>query len=140
MAKIAASFVALVFLLACAVPLQAGNKRLIEKRVKQLDELNRKAVEQIPNLPRNGQVKLKTRVRPAGDGMRFAPIEKQIVTTRVLASAPQRPPEQYQSFRSGLRAFLQGDSEIRPAHTQPPESAYTPFRQGLRGYLQETAD
>jgi hypothetical protein len=40
----------------------AGNKQMVEKSVEELDELNRQAVQQIPDLPESGQVKIKADV------------------------------------------------------------------------------
>ncbi len=40
----------------------AGNKRMVEENVEELDELNKKAVKQIPDLPKKGQVDMKTDV------------------------------------------------------------------------------
>lgn len=40
----------------------AGNKQMVEKNVEELDELNKQAVEQIPDLPASGKVKMKTDV------------------------------------------------------------------------------
>lgn len=40
----------------------AGNKQMVEKTVEELDELNKEAVQQIPDLPENGKVDIKARV------------------------------------------------------------------------------
>ena len=39
----------------------AGNKIMVEQRTKELDELNKQAVQQIPDLPKNGTVELKAK-------------------------------------------------------------------------------
>jgi hypothetical protein len=39
----------------------AGNKALVEKSTKELDELNKQAVQQIPDLPKDGTVDLKAK-------------------------------------------------------------------------------
>jgi hypothetical protein len=44
-----------------SVPL-AGNKEMVEQNVQELDELNKQAVKQIPDLPRSGKVKMKADV------------------------------------------------------------------------------
>lgn len=41
----------------------AGNKAMVEQRTKELDELNKQAVEQIPDLPQDGTVELKANVK-----------------------------------------------------------------------------
>lgn len=40
----------------------AGNLEMVEESVKELDELNKKAVQQIPDLPETGTVDLKANV------------------------------------------------------------------------------
>lgn len=40
----------------------AGNKQMVEKTVEELDDLNKQAVQQIPDLPENGTVDIKARV------------------------------------------------------------------------------
>ncbi len=40
----------------------AGNKQMVEKSVKELDDLNREAVRQIPDLPEKGHVDMKADV------------------------------------------------------------------------------
>lgn len=40
----------------------AGNKAMVEQRTRELDELNKQAVEQIPDLPQDGTVELKANV------------------------------------------------------------------------------
>ncbi len=39
----------------------AGNKIMVEQRTKELDELNKQAVQQIPDLPKDGTVELKAK-------------------------------------------------------------------------------
>ncbi len=40
----------------------AGNKQMVEKTVEELDDLNKQAVKQIPDLPEDGKVDMKARV------------------------------------------------------------------------------
>jgi hypothetical protein len=49
----------------CGVPdLTAGNLSLIEKRLIELDKLNKQAVEQIGELPQNGSVEIEAKITP----------------------------------------------------------------------------
>jgi len=41
----------------------AGNKAMVEQRTKELDELNKQAVQQIPDLPKDGTVDLKANAK-----------------------------------------------------------------------------
>lgn len=40
----------------------AGNKQMVEKTVEEMDELNKQAVQQIPDLPESGKVNIKADV------------------------------------------------------------------------------
>lgn len=73
-----------VLLLSSLSPAWAGNRRLIEGKIRELDETNRKAVQQIPNLPQDGRVDLKARVFYRGEACsidlrdyRVTPVENQ---------------------------------------------------------------
>lgn len=57
--------ISLVLCLCIAFPLSAvyaGNKKMVEKEVKELDELNKQAVQQLPDLPKDGTIDLKAKV------------------------------------------------------------------------------
>ncbi len=58
------SLIILTSLLCGAVLASAGNLSLIEKRLIELDKLNKQAVEQVGELPQNGSVALEAKVSP----------------------------------------------------------------------------
>lgn len=72
----------LVLLLLPASPLPgigwAGNKKMVEERTKELDELNKQAVRQLPNLPRDGSIELKSNVTYEEGEIRFDAVEHQV--------------------------------------------------------------
>ncbi len=39
-----------------------GNREMVEKEIKELDELNKQAVQQLPDIPQNGTIDLKAKV------------------------------------------------------------------------------
>ena len=64
----------------------AGNKWMIESEVQKLDRMNKQAVEEIPDLPRDGRIELKAKAVPRGEGFQFdieaygvEPIEHQTI-------------------------------------------------------------
>jgi hypothetical protein len=61
----AAFFCLLVLILIVHWPVivSGGNKELVDKRVQEMDELNRQAVGQLPEIPQNGQIELETDVQ-----------------------------------------------------------------------------
>ncbi len=60
----------------------AGNLEMVEESVKELDELNKKAVQQIPDLPENGTVDLKANVFYKDDSPVIDVYEKTITTEK----------------------------------------------------------
>jgi hypothetical protein len=59
-------------------PTWAGNKKMVEDRTRELDTLNKKAVEQLPDLPENGQVELEAVGTYKGEDVEFEVINHQI--------------------------------------------------------------
>lgn len=49
-------------------PVWAGNKKMVEERVEDLKALNNQLLEQVRDVPKNGQIDLKAKVQPSGDG------------------------------------------------------------------------
>lgn len=60
----------------------AGNKQMVEQSVEKLDELNRQAVKQIPDLPESGQVKIKADVTYEKDSPVFDIRYKEITSEK----------------------------------------------------------
>lgn len=51
------------FTFACFCPLSlAGNKVIVEDRVQELDELNKRVIQQIPSIPEYGHIDMKAKV------------------------------------------------------------------------------
>lgn len=71
MKKIVSVILFLGGLLYCSSLPMAGNKEMVEKSVEELDELNKQAVRQIPDLPVKGQVNIKADVTYENDSPVF---------------------------------------------------------------------
>lgn len=63
-------------------PATAGNQDMVEKNVEELDELNKAAVRQIPDLPKNGKVELEADVSYKGGKPIFDIYYKKITTEK----------------------------------------------------------
>jgi hypothetical protein len=50
---------------------QAGNTRMVEQRVWRMDQMNKRAVQGIPDLPKNGTVALKARASYQREELQF---------------------------------------------------------------------
>lgn len=58
----------------------AGNKAMVEQNTKELDEINKQAVGQISDLPKNGTVKIKANAKYKEGVIQFDVYEKKIVS------------------------------------------------------------
>ncbi len=58
----------------------AGNKEMVDESIQELDQLNKQAVQQLPDLPQDGQVNLKAGVTYK-DGSPIFDIKEQHVTS-----------------------------------------------------------
>ncbi len=57
----------------------AGNKEMVEKRVKELDKLNKEAVNSLIDIPKEGRIKIKAKVHPYDHKIQFDLLEKEII-------------------------------------------------------------
>lgn len=58
--------------------LWAGNEEIVEERVQELDELNKEIIEQLPDVPEDGKIKLKAGVIQKDGEVDFTIIQKEI--------------------------------------------------------------
>ena len=75
----------LFYLIACCMrcdDISAGNRKMVESNIKELDTLNREAVKSLSGLPRNAQVDLKADVTYSRGKPQFRILEKTIRETR----------------------------------------------------------
>jgi hypothetical protein len=59
-----------MLLVSCSLGI-AGNSEMIEERVEELDRMNKKALEQIPDLPRDGKISLEAEGIQRGDDIQI---------------------------------------------------------------------
>ena len=56
-------FLTFSFIITCLYsPLWAGNKEIVEKRVREIEELNERIIEQVPEVPEDGSITLEAKV------------------------------------------------------------------------------
>ena len=122
---------------AILIPLSwAGNKEIIEKRIVELDNLNKQAVRQIPNLPKSGRVRLKANVIPELDGVRFKVIKQDIQkrtvmnTPSVLSSSSSRM-ERHLTFSDALSRYSNKPAEIIGFRDDSDGEEYIPMKVGI---------
>jgi hypothetical protein len=89
----------LVFLLLPLISSIAGNLPMVEKQVKELDDLNKEAVGQIQDLPSSGKVAIKAHVTLTDDKPRIEILEKNVTQDPVIVpiTTPERDSNQGES-------------------------------------------
>ncbi len=112
-----------------AAPAWGGNKKMVEQQVEELDRLNRSVVRQIPDLPKNGKVKIKAQVAPDG---KAKILESEVVTPESSQkSSPVLKEEELPSVKSAIVRLVRGEARIRPYLDDNSEGAYPRMRDAL---------
>ena len=118
-----------IAMLALTTGAWGGNRDMIERRVKELDRLNREVIQQVPDLPRNGQVHIRAKIAPDG---RAEVLEAETIRTpRVATPAPVTGDESVPSLRSALRDRARGAAQIRPYRDDNSDGLYPRMRDAL---------
>ena len=124
----------LVFLPIAAVLLVAGavwggNRKMIEQRVEELDRINREVVQQVPDLPRDGRVHVRAKVKPDA---KVEILESEVIRpARPTAPKAPAPDDGLPSLRSALRDRARGVAQIRPYRDDNRNGEYPRFRDAL---------
>ena len=69
----------------------AGNKEMVEKSVNELDSLNREVMQQIPELPRDGHIRVKAGITQTGIKRKIDIIYKEITPLDSVDQKETRP-------------------------------------------------
>ena len=120
--------------LALALPALAGNQRIIERRIQELDQVNRQAVSQLSELPQNGTIQLKARVLPEANGkVRLQIYDRKVLPPTGSTIAAVRPEAVvYTSFAKGFRAYLHQRQMISHYRDANLNGEFAPMIEGLR--------
>lgn len=115
-------------LLLAAPPAWGGNRALIERRIQELDRVNRAVVRQLPDLPRDGRVTLRARV-PAAGPARI--LESEVVPAPERTAPPADAAAGSFRLREALRDFDPDVTVIEPYRDANRDGAYPFFREAL---------
>lgn len=125
-------FIMVVFLLSAFSPVApAGNKDMVEKRVDELDKLNKEAVNQIAGRPGNGIINIKVRAIPGKDGYRFEPIDKETTSSMPETILPKDSSDKFFSFREGIARLANNKPAITPYKQYSNEGEYITFKDAI---------
>ena len=109
-------------------PAWAGNRAMIERRIVELDRLNRQVVGRLADLPQNGPVVFRGQVLP--DGRILAPImtaqRAARETQKIFGDDPVLP------MTDAIRDFARQKSRIAPYRDANTRGGYTPLADGIR--------
>jgi len=131
MKKIIVFIIILFFFLIVSAPSRAGNRDMVEKRVDELDELNKEAVKQIAGQPGSGTINLKVRAIPGKDGYRFETIDKETTPSIPDILLPQESGEKFFTFREGLARLANNKPAITPYKRYSNEGEYISFKDAI---------
>lgn len=81
---------AVCFLLSLVTVSRAGNKAMVEKSTRELDELNKQAVQQIPNLPKDGTVELKANAKYKEGELQFDIYHQKVYDEKETIAEPDK--------------------------------------------------
>lgn len=106
----------------------AGNRAMVEKRIEELDRLNRSVVRQVTDLPREGRVNVRARVRPEGT---VDILESEILpapdrTPKTPADRTEAPP-----LRNAIQRFHPDRAQVAPYRDANSHGRYPSFREAL---------
>jgi hypothetical protein len=112
-----------------AAPVWGGNREMIEQRVEELDALNRSVVQQIPDLPQNGTVKIKARVAPDG---KAEILESEVIRPQAPAKTPPvLKEEDLPTVKSAFARRACGGAQVRPYLDDNSDGRYPRLRDAL---------
>lgn len=108
-------------------PAWAGNRAMIERRIAELDHLNRQVVGRLPDLPRDGRVAFRGRVSPDGRILEPMAVRR---SARELKTVFGDDP--VVSLGDAIRDFARQRSRITPHRDANSKGVYTPLAAGIR--------
>lgn len=131
MKKFMAFFIILSFFLIDSVPSQAGNRDMVEKRIGELDKLNKEAVNQIAGQPESGIINIKVRAIPEKDGYRFELKDKETTSSMPATFLPQERGDKFFSFREGIARRANNKPAITPYKFYGNEGEHISFKDAI---------
>lgn len=119
------------FVITASSFLWAGNREMVEKRVDELDKLNKEAVNRIAGQPESGKINIKVRVIPEKDGYRFEAVDKETTSSMPDTFLPQQDENKFFSFREGIARLAHRKPSITPYKSYSNDGEYTSFKDAI---------
>ncbi len=126
-----------VMLALLASPAIAGNQKMVERRIQELDQQNRTVVGSLPEIPSTGRLTLKARVGTLAEGGRVEVLERNSMASGLLQSSADELGGSYISMRQGLTGKPPViRAAAAPAIRTTPDG-YQRFGDGLRRFIRQ---
>ena len=119
------------FVITASSFLWAGNREMVEKRVDELDKLNKEAVSRIAGQPESGKINIKVRVIPEKDGYRFEAVDKETTPSVPDTLLPQQDENKFFSFREGIARLVHRKPSITPYKSYSDDGEYISFKDAI---------
>ncbi|MDQ1330378.1 MAG: hypothetical protein QG578_641 [Thermodesulfobacteriota bacterium] len=130
--KKAMKCIAVIFFVITATSLLwAGNREMVEKRVDELDKLNKEAVTRIAGEPESGKINFKVRVIPGKDGYRFESVEKETISSMPENLLPLHDENKFFTFREGIARLAHKKPSITPYKNYSNDGEYISFKDAI---------
>jgi len=131
MKKAIKCIIGIFFVITVSSLLWAGNREMVEKRVDELDKLNKEAVSRIAGQPESGKINIKVRVIPERDGYRFEAVDKETTDSIPDTFLPQQDENKFFTFREGIARLAQKKPSITPYKSYRNDGEYTSFKDAI---------
>jgi|GEM_PF-5714606 len=131
MKKAIKCIIGIFFVITVSSLLWAGNRDMVEKRVDELDKLNKEAVSRIAGQPESGKINIKVRVIPERDGYSFETVDKETTDSIPDTFLPQQDENKFFTFREGIARLAQKKPSITPYKSYSNDGEYTSFKDAI---------
>jgi hypothetical protein len=122
--------ISIFFVISMSSFLWAGNRKMVENRVDELDRLNREAVKQVAGEPESGVINIKVRVIPEKNGWRIESFdEKKQPATDALQ--PGRDEDGTFTLSEGIKRLSKKKPSITPYRNFGNEGEYISFKDAI---------
>jgi len=131
MVKTMKCIIGIFFVITISSLLWAGNREMVEKRIGELDKLNKEAVNQIAGQPESGIINISVRAIPEKEGYRFEPKVKETTSSMPATFLPQESGGKLFSFREGIARLANNKPAITPYKFYGNEGEYISFKDAI---------
>ena len=132
MVKTMKCIIGIFFVITISSLLWAGNREMVEKRIDELDKLNKEAVNQIAGKPESGIINIRVRAIPEKYGFRFEPKDNETTSSMPDTFFPQEEcGDKFFSFREGIARIANNKPAVTPYRFYGNEGEYISFKDAI---------